>query len=121
MGISACEKGAQWPRALWLFDGMQKARIKPDVITFNAAISACEKGAQWPRALSLFDGMQKARIQPNVITFSAAIHACGSAGEWQRASKLFERIKRDDKSLPEAATLTSLMMAFTAAGKFAEA
>merc|ERR1712050_522266 len=112
MGISACEKGAQWPRALSLFDEMQMARIQPDVITFNAAISACEKGAQWPRALSLFDGMQKARIQPDVITFNAAIHACGSAGEWQRASEFFEKIKYDDQILPEAATLRSLVMAF---------
>merc|ERR1711972_113290 len=87
----------------------------------NATISACEKGAQWPRALALFDGMQKARIQPNVITFNAAIHACGSAGEWQRASELFENIKRDDKVLPDTATLTSLVMAFTAVGKFGEA
>merc|ERR1711933_201585 len=34
---------------------------------------------------------------------------------------LFEKIKRDDKLLPEAGILTSLVMAFTAAGKFAEA
>merc|ERR1711933_500087 len=119
--ISACEKGAQWPRVLSLFLGMQKARIQPDVITYNAAISACEKGAQWPRALSLFDRMQKARIQPDVITYSAAIHACGSAGEWQRSSELFEKIMRDFKLLPYAGTLTPLVMAFTAAGKFAEA
>merc|ERR1712048_480113 len=101
-------------------EGMQKARIQPNVISFSAAISACEKGAQWPWALSLFDGMQKARIQPDVITFNAAIHACGSAGEWQRASELFEKIKRDDQISPEEAILTSVM-AFTAAGKFAEA
>merc|ERR1711972_27505 len=71
--------------------------------------------------MGLLDGMQKARIQPDVITFNAAISACGSAGAWQRASELFENIKRDDNLLPDAGTLTCLVMAFTAAGKFAEA
>merc|ERR1711972_930227 len=71
--------------------------------------------------MGLLDGMQKARIQPDVITFNAAISACGSAGAWQRASELFENIKRDDELFPDASTLTSLMMAFTAAGKFSEA
>ena len=60
--LSACEKDAQWQRALSLFDGIQKIRIQPDVITFSVTISACEKGKQWPRALRLFDGMQKAWI-----------------------------------------------------------
>merc|ERR1711972_425849 len=71
--------------------------------------------------MGLLDGMQKARIQPDVITFNAAISACGSAGAWQRASELFENIKLDDELFPDASTLTSLMMAFTAAGKFSEA
>ena len=39
--ISACEKGAQWHRALELFEVMR------NIITYNAAIGACEKGAQW--------------------------------------------------------------------------
>ena len=81
--ISACEKGAQWERALELFEEMQRRglqpitwsavqrsgnerwscsrrcsrRVEPDFITWST-ISACEKGAQWERALELFEEMQ---------------------------------------------------------------
>ena len=43
-GISACEKGGQWPEALSLLREMGDATLDPDVITYSAGISACEEG-----------------------------------------------------------------------------
>ena len=45
-GISACEKGEQWQRALSLLDEMREAKLEPEVISYNAGISACVKGEQ---------------------------------------------------------------------------
>ena len=42
--------GNQWLLALRIFSTMRSASIRPDVITFNAAISACEKQGQWQQA-----------------------------------------------------------------------
>ena len=46
-GISACEKGEQWHRALALLSEMREAKLEPNVISYNAGISVCEKGEQW--------------------------------------------------------------------------
>ena len=44
-GISACEKGGQWPEALSLLREMGDVKLEPDVVpNNNAAISACERG-----------------------------------------------------------------------------
>ena len=47
--------------------------VKPNVITYNAAISACEKGRQWERALELLRDMEGKGVEPDVITYNAVI------------------------------------------------
>ncbi|CAK0873284.1 unnamed protein product [Prorocentrum cordatum] len=65
-GISACEKGEQWQRALALLREMSEAKLQPDVISYNAGISACgDNGGQWQRALALLSEMHKANLEPD--------------------------------------------------------
>ncbi|CAK0809448.1 unnamed protein product [Prorocentrum cordatum] len=75
-GISACEKGEQWQRALALLSEMWEAKLEPNVISYSAGISACEKGEQWQRALALLSEMWEAKLEPDVISYSAGISAC---------------------------------------------
>ena len=51
--ISACEKDANWQRALHLLAAMGRTAIEPNAITCSSAIIACENGADWQRALDL--------------------------------------------------------------------
>ena len=44
-GISACEKGEQWQRALALLGEMRQARLEPNVISTEIPGSLCAKGA----------------------------------------------------------------------------
>ncbi|CAK0894730.1 unnamed protein product [Prorocentrum cordatum] len=66
-GISACEKGEQWQRALALLREMRKAQLEPNTVSYNAGISACEKGLQWQRALALLLEMRDAKLEPDAI------------------------------------------------------
>ncbi|CAK0819866.1 unnamed protein product [Prorocentrum cordatum] len=64
-GISACEKGEQWRRALALLSELCASKLEPTVISYSAGISACEKGAQWQRALALLSDMWMAKLEPD--------------------------------------------------------
>ena len=74
--LSACEKSKDLEKALPLFEEMQLAGIKPDVITYSALISACEKGQDLPKALCLCEDLQRQDITPEIVTYSALISAC---------------------------------------------
>ncbi|CAK0873088.1 unnamed protein product [Prorocentrum cordatum] len=65
-GISACEKGEQWQRALALLRETREVKLKPNIISYNAGVSACGKGAQWQRALALLSEMREAMLQPDI-------------------------------------------------------
>ncbi|CAK0825413.1 unnamed protein product, partial [Prorocentrum cordatum] len=93
-GISACEKGEQWQRALALLSEIREAKLEPDVIfSYTAGISACEKGKQWQRALALLSEIREAKLQPNVICYSAGITACESGEQWQQALALLSEMR----------------------------
>lgn len=45
--------GAQWEKAQEVFEQMQAAGCRPDVVTYTALIQAYERGQQWRRALQV--------------------------------------------------------------------
>ncbi|CAK0832933.1 unnamed protein product [Prorocentrum cordatum] len=109
-GISACEKGEQWQRALALLSEMWEAKLEPDVISYSAGISACEKGEQWQRALALLSEMRQAKMEPNSATalgsararrassgsglcYNAGISASGKGEQWARALALLSELR----------------------------
>ena len=69
---------------------MTSSGIKPDVISYSAAISACEKGSQWEKALGLLQDMTCRGIKPDVISYSAAISACEKGSQWEKALGLLQ-------------------------------
>ncbi|CAK0894342.1 unnamed protein product, partial [Prorocentrum cordatum] len=89
-GISACEKGGQWQRALSLLSEMWQAKLEPNVISYNAGISAWEEGGQWQRALALLWEICEAKLEPDVTSYSAGISACEARGQWNKALDLLE-------------------------------
>lgn len=78
--ISAAEKAGQWQLGLQVFSELD-GHIKPDVISYSAAISACEKAGKWQLALLLFEDMPSSKIFPNIISLNAAIASCENRSE----------------------------------------
>ncbi|CAK0843472.1 unnamed protein product [Prorocentrum cordatum] len=91
-GISACEKGEQWQRALALVGEMWEAKLEPDVISYSAGISACENGQQWQLALSLLSQMVETKLEPDNIIYNSGICACEKGQQWQRALSLLSEM-----------------------------
>ena len=83
--ISACEKGAEWQRALGLLATLGHAAVERNTISYNSAITACERGAEWQRALGLLAPMGQAAVERFTISYNSAISACDNSAEWQRA------------------------------------
>ncbi|CAK0812079.1 unnamed protein product, partial [Prorocentrum cordatum] len=46
LAISACAKGGRADLALGLLEGIERARLRPDVVSLNASISACDWGGR---------------------------------------------------------------------------
>ncbi|CAK0823524.1 unnamed protein product [Prorocentrum cordatum] len=74
-GISACEKGKQWKRALSLLKEMRESWSEPTVISYIAGIRACERCGQWWQALSLLSEMRDNNWEPNGISYDLVITA----------------------------------------------
>ena len=91
--ISACQKGAQWQKALALLAEMSDQNVKPNAIVYSAAISACGRAGEWEAALDLLDEMGTLGIPRNTICYNAAIQACANGLAWEHALKLFDRMK----------------------------
>ena len=96
--LSACEKGQQWERVVQLLWEMDGIHLKPDTISFNAAVAAC--GAVWEMALNLVDQMENDKLQLDAVTYHSAIDACQQSQQWEAALALcsqmtLRRIQRD--------------------------
>lgn len=61
--------------------------VRPNVVSYSAALTACVCGVQWWRALSIFDLMQ-AELEPDLVSLNAAISACEKGSRWDQALRL---------------------------------
>ena len=64
--IGSLGRASKVVQALECLKEMRHKGLKPNTITYNAAISACEKGQRWERALDLLGEMRRG-VAPDVI------------------------------------------------------
>ncbi|CAK0875263.1 unnamed protein product [Prorocentrum cordatum] len=72
-GISACEKGRQWQRALSLLSDMWEAKLVPNAISRSAGILSCDRGGEEQRAIWLLTETWDAKLESSVASFSDAL------------------------------------------------
>ena len=78
--------GAQWEKAVELFEQMQAKGCKPDSVTYGGLILAFEKGSQWRRALAAFDQMKNNNCRPDSVVYNTVVGVLWNTGVvWAQA------------------------------------
>ena len=78
--------GAQWEKAVELFDQMQSKGCKPDSVTYGGLILAYEKGGQWRRALAALDQMKSNNCRPDSVVYNTVVGVLWNTGVvWAQA------------------------------------
>lgn len=78
--------GAQWEKAVELFDQMQAKGCKPDSVTYGGLILAYERGDQWRRALAAFDQMKNNNCRPDSVVYNTVVGVLWNTGiVWAQA------------------------------------
>ncbi|CAG7866685.1 unnamed protein product [Brassica rapa] len=85
--------------AIETFDGMQRAKVKPNGITFLGLLSACSHVGLWKQGLKYF-GMMKEDylIEPKIEHYGCLIDVLARAGELERAVEVTKTMPMEPDS-----------------------
>ena len=88
---------APMERALRLLEAMQspKSPVKPNIVTYNAAIRACAEGLNLKGAFDLLRQLKDDGLEPTIVTYGSLMTACERVGDIDAASKVFRMVKED--------------------------
>jgi len=118
--ISRPDKSAHW------LQRMLEARIRPDVVTFNAVLAAhahCGDTEGAKRVLRAFNDYaveECPNVRPDVISYNTLISACAQAGQPHEAEAAFEAMKASGIE-PDQVSFTSVISAHARTGNPASA
>jgi len=86
-------------RALRLLEAMQssKSSVKPNIVTYNAAIRACAEGLNILGAFDLLRQLKEDGLEPTIVTYGSLMTACERVGDIESASKVFRMVKEEER------------------------
>jgi pentatricopeptide repeat domain-containing protein 1 len=85
-------------KALKLLAAMKSPRssVKPNIVTYNAAIRACAEGLNLNGAFDLLRQLKEDGLKPTIITYGSLMTACERVGDIEAASKVFRMVKEEE-------------------------
>lgn len=85
-------------RALKLLEAMKSptSSIRPNIVTYNAAIRACAEGLNLAGAFDLLRQLKEDGLEPTIVTYGSLMTACERMGDVEAASKVFRMVKEDN-------------------------
>ncbi|GMP43441.1 hypothetical protein CsSME_00012800 [Camellia sinensis var. sinensis] len=110
--ISAWAMHGDGERALQLFSEMEKARIKPDDVSFIAIFTACSYSGMAYEGLKVFSRMCNVyNIEPKSEHYGCIIDFLGRAGLLEEAKEIIKRMPISSSHSEEAVAWRALMSA----------
>mmetsp|Transcript_22476 Transcript_22476/g.47549 ORF Transcript_22476/g.47549 Transcript_22476/m.47549 type:complete len:595 (+) Transcript_22476:201-1985(+) len=114
--IRVCAEACDTKRAFRILQDAEENGIPRTQFTYGSLMTACERTSCVDSASKAFRLMKEDNIEANEIIYGAAISCCRKAKESKRALLLLKKMIKEELS-PNAATLNTVMIAQTDAGK----
>ena len=85
-------------RALRLLEAMKSpnSSVKPNIVTYNAAIRACAEGLNLDGSFDLLRQLKEDGLDPTIVTYGSLMTACERVGDVESASKVFRMVKQEE-------------------------
>ncbi|GAB2285044.1 hypothetical protein Dimus_019500 [Dionaea muscipula] len=94
-----------------IYDKMQRAGIKPDVVSYALLINAYGKARREDEALAVFVEMLDAGVRPTRKTYNILLDAFAISGMVEQARIVFKSMRRD-RFTPDLYSYTTMLSAY---------
>ncbi|XP_068657049.1 pentatricopeptide repeat-containing protein At3g59040 [Aristolochia californica] len=94
-----------------IYDQMQRAGVRPDVVSYALLISSYGKARRQEEALAVFEEMLDADVRPTRKAYNILLDAFAISGMVEEAKKVFKSMRRD-KCTPDLCSYTTLLSAY---------
>ncbi|XP_072970818.1 pentatricopeptide repeat-containing protein At3g59040 [Typha angustifolia] len=94
-----------------IYDQMQRAGLKPDVVSYTLLISAYGKARREEEALAVFEEMLDAGVRPTRKSYNILLDAFAISGMVEEARTVFKSMKRN-KCEPDLYSYATMLLAY---------
>lgn len=94
-----------------IYDQMQRAGLKPDVVSYALLIHAYGKARREEEALAVFEEMLDAGVRPTHKAYNILLDAFAISGMVEQARNVFKCMRRD-RFTPDLCSYTSMLSAY---------
>lgn len=94
-----------------IYDQMQRAGLKPDVVSYALLINAYGKARREEEALAVFEEMLDADVRPTHKAYNILLDAFAISGMVEQAQTVFKSMRRD-RYTPDLCSYTTMLSAY---------
>ncbi|KAL8474133.1 hypothetical protein ACS0TY_030827 [Phlomoides rotata] len=94
-----------------VFDQMQRAGVRPDVVSYALLINAYGKARREEEALAVFEEMLDAGVRPTHKAYNILLDAFAISGMVEQARVVFKSMRRD-RCTPDLCSYTTMLSAY---------
>ncbi|EPS73544.1 hypothetical protein M569_01211, partial [Genlisea aurea] len=103
-----------------IYDEMQRANLRPDVVSYALLVNAYGKARREEEALAVFEEMLDAGVRPTRKAYNILLDAFAISGMVEQARTVFKSMRRDRCS-PDLCSYTTMLSAYVNAPDMAGA